>query len=230
MLKNLKSLFIVSEDEDEEKVEPETEASAETQSAPQNSSSGQTPPPIPQNPQSSSSSQKGMISERVMDKLMGVLDKHNAEGFDYLEFKKSLKALAKMPMDEKTKFQSAFATASTMGATVPKIVSSIDYYKKILAQENSNFLKTVNDQIDLKVKGREEQIQKLQDMIAEKSELIKKLTEEITAHQTQISEISGQINADKEKIELTSSDFTETYNFLLDQIDQDMVKIKQYLS
>ena len=63
-------------------------------------------------------------SKKFIEVLLGALDKNNLKGFDYLEFKQSLQSLAKMPMDEATKYQSAFAMAQTMGATPEKIGSN----------------------------------------------------------------------------------------------------------
>ena len=52
-------------------------------------------------------------------------------GFDYLEYRRSLKSLETFPMDEATKFRSSYATASTMGVTVEKLLESIEFYNVI---------------------------------------------------------------------------------------------------
>ncbi len=165
-----------------------------------------------------------------MEKLLAVLEENNQEGFDYLEFKKSLQALSKMPMDEKTRFCSAFATAATMGATVAKLNESIQTYKKHLDIENSNFLKTLKDQVDEKVLGRENEVKRHEKSIHEKSEQIKKLTGEISQHQQQMKVITSKIAEDKQKIENTREEFTRTFERLMAQINYDNEKINEYIT
>ena len=67
------------------------------------------------------------------------MEKANIEGFDYLEYKQSLKSLAKMPMDERTRFQSAYAMAQTMGASVGHLIKTAQHYIDILAAEEKKF-------------------------------------------------------------------------------------------
>lgn len=220
MLKNLKSLFIIEEEEN--KPEQST-GKSEAQSS---TSSAATP--------SQASSQvrlkkTGEISEKIMEKLLGVIEKNNLEGFDYIEYKKALNALSKMPMDEKTRFMSAFATANTMGATLEKLNGSIGHYKKILESEHQEFLKTIESQISQKVGEKEKMVTDIEKAILEKSEEIKRLTEEISVSQKKIQETKLKIEKDKGNIDSTKLDFEKTYAQLLSQINYDSTKINEYL-
>ncbi|MDH5397226.1 MAG: hypothetical protein OEX02_03720 [Cyclobacteriaceae bacterium] len=214
MLKNLKSLFIVEEEENDAVKAKETNAETPTPSA-KKSTTGRT---------------GSQINANIMEKLLQVIEKNNMEGFDYVEFKKSLKALSKMPMDEKTMFRSAFATAATVGATVNNLIKSVEFYKSVLHKENDTFVKTLNDQVEQKISGREKQVNALKKTIMDKSQQIKRLTEEIDLHQKEISSTMTTIGVDKGKIESTRNDFESTYNNLLSQIDEDLRKINEYLS
>ena len=64
------------------------------------------------------------LDEKSVDYLTSALAKNNLPGFDYLEFKQSLAALADLGMDEPTAIKSAFATASTVGLTKDKLVKT----------------------------------------------------------------------------------------------------------
>jgi hypothetical protein len=77
----------------------------------------------------------GKVSDKFYDILFGAMEANNQEGFDYLEYKKSLQTLSKMPMDEQTRYASAFAAAQAMGITASKLNESAQFYLNILKSE-----------------------------------------------------------------------------------------------
>ncbi|MEM6967493.1 MAG: hypothetical protein AAF573_22205, partial [Bacteroidota bacterium] len=68
-----------------------------------------------------------LLDEKSISFLTGALDRNNLPGFDYIEFKQSLAALAKLNMDEETAFKSAFATAATVGLTKGKLLETASH-------------------------------------------------------------------------------------------------------
>lgn len=245
MLKNLKSLFIIDDSEDEKKESekksidnPESVKVTKTSSAtpPPSSNnpssnvgkvSGSTPPPLPKN--SVPPSTNGAVDTKIIEKLLQAIENNNIEGFDYLEYKKSLKALEKMPMDEATKYRSAFATAATMGVTLEKLMQTTDFYIGILNKENDQFLGAFKSQFDDKVSGREREIAQFEAIIKEKSAQIKKLTEEITKHQQQIGDLKAKVEESNNKINKTQNDFKVSYDHLKSQFEEDKIKMQKYL-
>jgi len=225
MLKNLKSLFIVDDSEDEKKESPESIKKPENAKAEKTSTS--TPPPLPNT--SANASSDGTLDTKIIEKLLQAIEKNNLDGFDYLEYKKSLKALEKMPMDEATKYRSAFATASTMGVTLDKLLQTTDFYISVLNKENDQFLGAFKNQFDDKVSGREREIAQFESIIKEKSEQIKKLTEEISKHQQQIGDLKAKVEESNNKINKTQNDFKVSYNHLKTQFEEDKVKMQKYL-
>ncbi|MBW1297314.1 hypothetical protein [Aquimarina litoralis] len=224
MLKNLKSLFIVEDEADnKETSEPKENKADTTEKKP----AASTPPPLPNNPVTVSS--EGALDNKIVEKLLQAIEKNNLDGFDYLEYKKSLKALEKMPMDEATKYRSAFATASTMGVTLDKLLQTTNFYIGVLDKENEQFLGAFKNQFDSKVSGREREIAQFQSIIKEKSEQIKKLTEEITKHQQQISDLKAKVEESNNKINKTQNDFKVSYSHLKKQFEEDIVKMQKYL-
>ncbi len=226
MLKNLKSLFIVDDSEEEKKESDDTGKASENTSGKQNSATS-TPPPLPNTPVSSSSA--GTVDAKIVEKLLLAIEKNNLDGFDYLEYKKSLKALEKMPMDEATKYRSAFATASTMGVTLDKLLKTTDFYLGVLNKENEQFLGAFKSQFNDKVSGREREIAQFESIIKEKSEQIKRLTEEITKHQTQIGELRKKLEESNQKINKTQEDFKLSYDHLKNQLEEDKIRMEKYL-
>jgi len=222
MIKNLKSLFIVEEED------PKAQKSQEKTAATEKKSGGTTPPPIPNKPISNTNT-SGVVDAKIVEKLLQAIEKNNLEGFDYLEYKKALKALEKMPMDEATKYRSAFATASTMGVTLEKLLDTTKFYIGVLDKENSEFVNAFKNQFSDKVSGREREIAQFEGIIKEKSEKIKILTEEIAKHQQQIQDLRSKLEESNTKILKTQNDFKLSYDHLKAQFEEDVTKMQKYL-
>ncbi len=240
-LKNLKSLFIVEEEEgqehtpnapiNEQKDKPKKEVQQEATQKPESkeetppsnkkNKSDMPPPPTPKKP---------TVTKKYYDMLMKAIEVNNMEGFDYLEFKHSLTALKDIPIDEAAKFQSAFATASTMGLTKQKLMDSANFYKKVLEKEKDSFRNELQKHIGGRLHKNEARTNDLTQMIQKKSEQIKKLTEEISQHQAELDKTCKQIEGLKEKVQEERDSFITTYDHLLTQMDKDVENINKYLS
>ena len=217
MLDKLKSLFIVEEEDNKkDKQEKKENPSKENKkSLSQEKTNIQKP--------------QGSLNEKIMTKLLTVLSENNLDGFDYIEFKNSIKALEKMQMDEKTKYRSAFATAQTIGLTREKLLESIAYYQKVLNKENDEFLKALNSQVNVKVGDKKKELQGFDKMIKDKTLQIQRLQKEIEKHKEVQKSLSQEIEKDTVHIERTRSDFETTFFKLMHQIKEDVKKINEYL-
>ncbi len=120
---------------------------------------------------------KGDLDQRIFDSLEKALEENNQQGFDFLEFKNSLKTLAGIIPDEATRYKSAYATAATMGVTVDRLLESAAFYQSVLEKERDNFTRAVNQQVDLNVTAKQKDVERLQALIGQKAEQIKRLTE-----------------------------------------------------
>lgn len=225
MLKNLKSLFIVDDSDDNKRKKPTPKKEVSQEQQPKKT--GNTYNKIPST--TSTVSSEGIVDSKIVEKLLQAIEKNNLEGFDYLEYKKSIKALDKIPMDEATKYRSAFATASTMGVTLEKLLETVQFYIGILDKENTVFLNAFKAQLQEKVSDKEGEMTQLQSVIKEKTEQIKKLTEEITKHQAEVGSIKSKLGDSRAKIEKTQNDFKESFSYLKGQFEGDVIKMKDYL-
>lgn len=222
MFKNLKALFI-TEDEEQKAPKPKEKANQPEKTAEPAKSAT-----------SASSAQKistasGELDSKILDRLLKIIDDNNLDGFDYLEYKKSLKALEKMPMDEATKYRSAFATASTMGVTLDKLVESTKHYLGVLKSENSHFINASKAEVKRRISDKESQLDQFDNIIKEKSERIRVLTEEIAKHQKQIEDLKKEIEKGQGKIAKTQIDFERSYLYLKNQLDEDIIRMQKYL-
>lgn len=221
MLKNLKSLFIVEEDSQVKNEQGESKDQTTSQESNIKKPASSVTKSV--------TSETGNIDQKIVEKLLQAIEKNNLEGFDYLEYKKSLKALEKMPMDEATKYRSAFATASTMGVTFDKLLETTKFYIGVLNKEKQEFSNTFKNQFNDKVSGREREIEEIGVVVKEKSSRIKTLTDEIIEHEKQIQILKNKLEESNAKIIKTQSDFKQSYDHLKSQLEGDIVKMQKYL-
>lgn len=171
----------------------------------------------------------GKVSDKFYEILFGAMETNNQPGFDYLEYKKSLQTLAKMPMDEATRYSSAYAAAQAMGVSSQQLNDSAQFYLNVLKTEDSKFQESVNAQRQKQIGSKEKAITDLDATIKAKGEQIAKLTQEIAAHQEDMGKMKAEISEAVVKIETTLSDFHATYSDLIGQIGQDVENMKKYL-
>ncbi len=171
----------------------------------------------------------GSLNDRFVDILASALEKNNQPGFDYFEFRQSLRNLAKIPMDEGTRFQSAFAAAQTMGVTQQQLIESAKFYINVLGQEQSRFNEAHAQQRAKLIGNREEEVKNLEAAIQQKSDQIRQLNEQIEQHKKQGETIRKEINDSTVKIETTRADFDVTFSSVVSQLNEDIAKMQQYL-
>lgn len=222
MLKNLKSLFII----EEENPKKGTKGKAVPPKPAQKGEPATTPEKKDSTPQVPSS---GKVSSKFVNILFKAMEENNLDGFDYLEFKQSLKSLEKMPMDEATRYQSAYAMAQTMGATPEKLLETAQHYLQVLGNEEKKFEEALAAQKQKQIGSKEQQIKKLEEVVNNKATQIKQLTKEIEAHQQKANALKKEIGGAVVKVESTKNDFIASYQALVDKIMVDVENMKKFL-
>jgi uncharacterized protein (DUF3084 family) len=218
-LKKFKGIFIAED----------TAAQSPSQATQPNTS---TPAATPQ-PQTVSSTpiyvSSGKLNERFSEILLTALEKNNQEGFDYFEFRESLKNLSKMPLDERTRYQSAFAMAQTMGATPDKLKQSASHYIQVLRNELTKFEEAHAQQRNKLIGERQVEFENLEKVIQNKAEQIKQLTKDIEESTNRREVIQKEIEQSTVKIENTRTDFEATFQVVVSQMEADIQKMGEYL-
>ena len=169
------------------------------------------------------------LDEKSIEFLTTALAKNNKPGFDYLEFKISLDKLRSLGMDDATAFKSAFATASTVGLTKDKLVSTAQHYKQVLSKEKAQFDLALNNQLEKRVNGKRKEVEKLKKQINDWNEKIAKLQEQIARSQATIDDADNHIKGEMQKIEKTKNNFEHTHQSIFEQIEEDLESIQNYL-
>jgi hypothetical protein len=225
-LSKLKGVFIA-----EDPNQPKTQAPQNT--APQATSkeraSVSPPPSVSQPAYVPTANATGTVNDKFMEVLFKAMEGANIDGFDYFEFKQSLNNLQKVPMDEATRFKSAYAMAQTMGATSDKLISTASHYLGVLQQESNKFSDAANNQINNQIGNKKAQIENFELVIRQKAEQIKKMTEEIDQHRKEMEQLKQDIAQASSKVTQTKADFEASYNLLVSYIQSDINNMKQYL-
>lgn len=213
MWKNIKSLFIIEEEVPEalthEPVAPSPGVRV-VENAPKSQS-------------------KGKVTEQFTEVLLRAMSEQDIEGFDYLEFKKSLNSLKQMEMDDATRYQSAFAMAQTMGANPARLVETAQHYIEVLKNERAKFGEALANQQKLQVEDKEQQIRQIDESIKAKAAQIQQLQQEIEVRQKESEALKTQIKEATDKLMATQSDFAASFEALAGQIIQDVENMKQFL-
>ena len=223
----LKSLFVIEEGTSSNKAK-KSKKTTKKETSPKATSTKAAPTKSDKAP--ATTADPGQVTAKFMEILLAAMDKKNLDGFDYLEYKQSLKSLENMPMDEPTRYKSAFAMAKTMGATPDMLVKTAGHYINVLKNEEKKFGQALVAQRAKQVGGREKQIKNLETGIQKKAEMIKKLTEEIEQDQKSLAAMKSEISGAVLKVETTKNNFIASFNALVATIQKDIDNMKQYLN
>jgi hypothetical protein len=228
MLKKLKSIFVV-EDENDGKNNPSKDQEATSKKQESIAEKEIPTDSVVEIDLEHPTELGGKPDPKFIDILLKAIEKNNLDGFDYLEYKQSLQSLNNMDMDEATKYKSAFAMAKTMGATGPKLIKSANHYIGILNEEEKKFKEALINQRNKQVKGREENLIKLENSIQQKNQQIEKLKKEIAATQIKLENVRKQINQSAAKVETTNDKFHLAFRIVMGQIQNDVKKMKAHI-
>ncbi len=221
MLRNLKSLFVTEDKSSSPKQDNSIEKGKETHNSAPTTSSGFRGSII--------TGGDGKVDDKFLEVLFAALEAKNRDGFDYMEFKEFLRSLVDVPMDDSTRYKSAFATAKTMGATKENIISSAKEYIAILGEEQGKFQQALAGQKEKNLSAKHNEIKEIEQSIIFKEEEIEKLTSEIAQHRNQIGALEKEINESSLRLGETADNFKATYEALLGQIEHDLSNIESHL-
>lgn len=171
----------------------------------------------------------GKLDQGILRTLLKAIKSNYENKFDYLSLKQSIQNMKDMDMDEKTSFQSALATAATMGITKASIKQSAKKYLSALTIERESFASALKNQIEAKVNGKKKEAKLLKQKIKEYNQKIEEMKKDISIFQEKIDKVDEHVAAAKAKIDATKTKFEETYSSLHDVISSDIKQLDKYL-
>jgi hypothetical protein len=160
-------------------------------------------------------------NDKVLMKLLSALKENQIAEFDYLKFKQSYKSLCALGMNEATAAKSAFLTASTMGLTKDKLLTTVQHYKNIMTREKEQFAVALKNQISSNIDSKILEIKKYQEKIEENSRKILQLQKEQVQLEEHIRQLTETAEIAKGKIEDTRLQFKTVFDTLYTEIEED---------
>lgn len=220
MFKKIKGLFIVEE--------PGAQGTVENDKGQEISVPGTTTESMTLKPPVAVSSD-AKVDPKFTDLLLRAIESNNMDGFDYLEYKNSLKSIESVIPDEPMRYKSAFEMAKTMGLSKEKLVQSANHYLTVLTSEDKKFKDALENQKAKQIQGRTDQLATIEKAIVDKQKMIDNLTKEIEASKDQLKSVRNEINDAVVKIDVTNQQFMTSYNLVYGTIYADIEKINKNL-
>ena len=144
---------------------------------------------------------------RFLSLLAQIIEKNNQPGFDYFEYRQSLINLAKLNMDEATKYKSAYAAAQAMGVTPVTLVNSAQGYLNLLNQESQKFATAEQNQRNKVIEERKNELSNLGSQIEKKKEMILQMQAEVEQMSKSLELKKNEAAGFAEKLNATKQEF-----------------------
>lgn len=213
--KNLKKKGVQTKEKEVKKIEESREFKPKPEKI--------VPPPVQQK------SQNGEVDEAIKKQLMDVLLENNLEGYDYLEFRKSLNDMRSIIPSEPDRYKATYTAVQSV-ISVDELIRATEFYITKLSDKKEEFDQTVASMVEQNVTAKETEADSIEGQITQKQEEITRLNQEIAELQQSKMSLQNDVISEKAKIERVNLNFITTYNDMVQSIQQDKTKISTYLS
>lgn len=220
MLKKIKGLFIEDAPGTSSDVSSSSKPSPDANtSAPKTNSSAAMNGDVPE----------ASSTNRFLTILAQTIEKNNQPGFDYFEYKQALTNLAKLNMDEMTRYQSAYAAAQSMGVTPVALLQSAQGYLSLMDSESQKFAAAEQNQRTKVMEEKRNEVVQLSSDIQKKQDMMKSMQAEIDALNKNLEDKKNDLASLNSKLDSTKLEFDSAMKSITGQITNDIQKMKQYL-
>jgi hypothetical protein len=172
---------------------------------------------------SSTQSVQGVIDNKFVDLLTGIIEQNNLPGQDYFEFKQAIEGMKAIGgMSDQQKIQTVFTVLSLQGCSKAVLLSSLDKYISIIQSEKTNFDKEMQSQYQAKVTA------KLTEAESAKKEM-ETLTKRMSDLNTIILNVTQDAGAKEMELRATEANFKASADVIINEMLSDKEKINNYL-
>jgi hypothetical protein len=175
----------------------------------------------------------GSIDQDVIDYLVKALEAANLPGVDYYEFKKALDANKNITgIPEMTLYQMTFGAmvATQSDVTPAKLLDTGNTYLGVIQKELDDYNASVEDKKAKEITTREKQIADLDADTDAKNKQIMDLTKNIQDNSAQKAILNDEITKSSTNIIQKQKNFEISSRTIIDQIGDNLDKIKKYLT
>jgi predicted nucleic acid-binding protein len=173
------------------------------------------------------------LNQQDMDKFEKHFEKlfsdTNLPGPDYYEFWKISETLETHILDENARISASFASLSIQGLTKEKLIETAESYKGAIEKDKQDFTKAFGDKVVVELQSRNKSILDLERKIAGNTEMIQKLSKEIAESQNKIVTLKTEIVQEEHKLNTSKSGYELACNAMISKINTDIQKIKTIL-
>lgn len=165
---------------------------------------------------------QGIVDNKFVEVLTGVIEENNQPGQDYFEFKQAIENMKTLAMTDQQKFQTVFSVLGLQGCTKALLLSSLDKYINLIQGEKKSFDNEMNTQFQTKVQG------KMSEVESSKQEL-DQLTKRITELNTKILTLQQEAGAEEMKLRAQEANFQASADVIINEMLGDKQKINSYI-
>jgi len=197
---NIRSIFFEEEPTQKSPGKSPAAKQPKTKASPAPPSSSSAPAAPPVSPPAEGPVTGG-VSDRFVKVLMAAMEEVNLPGFDYLEY----------------------------NVTPTQLIDSAQHYLNTLEKEQQKFATALSGQRAQQVSSKQDQLKQLDASIAQQEAKIKELQAQIKKTRSRQEKLQQDIGQSNAKLAQTQADFETTYNVLINGVQQDVERMKQYL-
>jgi len=165
---------------------------------------------------------QGIVDNKFVEVLTGVIEENNQPGQDYFEFKQAIENMKTLAMTDQQKFQTVYSVLGLQGCTKPLLLSSLDKYINLIQGEKKSFDNEMNSQFQAKVHN------KMGEVESSKQEL-DQLTKRITELNTKILTLQQEAGAEEMKLRAQEANFQASADVIINEMLGDKQKINSYI-
>lgn len=166
--------------------------------------------------------------EELTNYLLEAMEAHNLEGFDYLEFRHVLRMAREADQEEATCFESSLNLAKSMGVSPEALMKAAEHYIQVLEKADKKFEEEMMLEVINSIEKEEKTIHQIEGEIEEKEEEILYLERLLALKRKDLAQRKKSIAQKVVKSEQKKMDFLLSYNYLLQEIREDIEKIQKY--
>lgn len=167
---------------------------------------------------------------RFLEILAQVLEKNNQPGFDYLEFRKAVQSIAQMQhLDEPNQFKTAFAAAQAFNVDANTLFDSAKKYLNVLEAEQIQFNKTADQFLQNQLNQKQAESGQLKQTIRQAEEKLAQLQNQLDEDKKKLSALEGDLSNAQQKVDSNKAAFANAYQKVVQQIQDDLQKMENYL-
>jgi len=176
------------------------------------------------NPQNFTSTQtvQGIVDNKFVEVLTGVIEENNQPGQDYFEFKQAVENMNTLSMPEQQKFQTVYSVLGLQGCTKEGLLLSLDKYVQLIQKEKENFDAEMNNQFQSKVQSKLDEVTRSKNELAE-------LTARIQELNTKILTLQQEAGSEEMGLRATEANFQASADVIVNEMLGDKQKITTFI-